>query len=113
MKVVTVQPIAYDDELFGDKLPILSIDIKQKIKQEIIPDEDTLTSTTSNHQEPDTSGQHSDGNTIQGKLLKILPTEKPDKLQVHIAQSSSSASALRYKPRQKKSIEQVWQSISR
>ena len=98
MKVI----IAYDDKLFGDKLPIVSINIKQEIKQEIIPDEDTLTPTTSNHQEPDTSGQHSDATTIQGKLLKILPTEKPDKLQVHIPQSSISASALRYKPRQKK-----------
>ena len=45
MKVVTVQPIIYDDELFGDKLPIVSIDINQ----EIILDEDTLTPTTSNH----------------------------------------------------------------
>ena len=75
MKVVTVQPIAYDDELFGDKLPIVSIDIKQEIKEEIIPDEHTP---------------------------KILPTQKPDELQVHIPQSSTSVSALRYKPRQKK-----------
>ena len=37
MKVVTVQPIAYDDKHFGDNLPIVSIDIKQEIKQEIIP----------------------------------------------------------------------------
>ena len=36
MKVVTVQPIAYDKH-FGDNLPIVSIDIKQEIKQEIIP----------------------------------------------------------------------------
>ena len=102
MKVVTVQPIAYDDELFGDKLPIVSIDIKQEIKEEIIPDEHTPTPMTSNHQEHDTSQQHSEPNTIQGKLSNILPTQKPDKLQVHIPQSSSSVSALRYKPRQKK-----------
>ena len=102
IKVVTVQPIAYDDELFGDKLPIVSIDIKQEIKEEIIPDEDTPTPTTSNHQEPDTSQQHSDPNAIQGKLSNILPTQKPDELQVHIPQSSNSVSALRYKPRQKK-----------
>ena len=37
MKVVTVQPIAYDDKHFGDNLPIVSIDIKEEIKQEIIP----------------------------------------------------------------------------
>ena len=43
IKVVTVQPIAYDDELFGNKLPIVSIDIKQEIKEEIIPDDDTHT----------------------------------------------------------------------
>ena len=102
MKVVTVQPIAYDDELFGNKLPIVSIDIKQEIKEEIIPDDDTPTPTTSNHQEVHASQQHSDPNTIQGKLSKILPTQKPDELQVHIPQSSSSVSALRYKPRQKK-----------
>ena len=102
MKVVTVQPIAYDDELFGDKLPIVSIDIKQEIKEEIIPDEHTPTPTTSNHQELDASQQHSEPNTIQGELSKILPTQKPDKLQVHIPQSSTSVSALRYKPRQKK-----------
>ena len=101
MKVVTVQPIAYDDELFGDKLPIVSIDIKQEIKEEIIPDEHTPTPTTSNHQELDASQQHSEPNTIQGKLSKILPTQKPDELQVHIPQSSSSVSALRYKQRQK------------
>ena len=29
IKVVTVQPIAYDDELFGNKLPIVSIDKKK------------------------------------------------------------------------------------
>ena len=102
MKVVTVQPIAYDDELFGDKLPIVSIDIKQEIKEEIIPDEHTPTATTSNHQELDASQQHSEPNTIQGKLSKILPTQKPDELQVHIPQSSTSVSALRYQPRQKK-----------
>ena len=102
MKVVTVQPIAYDDELFGNKLPIVSIDIKQEIKEEIIPDDDTPTPTTSYHQELHASQQHSDPNTIQGKLSKILPTQKPDELQVHIPQSSSSVSALRYKPRQKK-----------
>ena len=102
MKVVTVQPIAYDDELFGNKLPIVSIDIKQEIKEEIIPDDDTPTPTTSNHQELHASQQYSDPNTIQGKLSKILPTQKPDELQVHIPQSSSSVSALRYKPRQKK-----------
>ena len=107
MKVVTVQPIAYDDELFGNKLPIVSIDIKQEIKEEIIPDDDTPTPTTSNHQELHASQQYSDPNTIQGKLSKILPTQKPDELQVHIPQSSSSVSALRYKPRQKRSIEQV------
>ena len=107
MKVVTVQPIAYDDELFGDKLPIVSIDIKQEIKEEIIPDEHTPTPTTSNHQELDASQQHSEPNTIQGKLSKILPTQKPDELQVHIPQSSTSVSALRYKPRQKRSIEEV------
>ena len=97
MKVVTVQPIAYDD-----KLPIVSIDIKQEIKEEIIPDEHTPTPTTSNHQELDASQQHSEPNTIQGKLSKILPTQKPDELQVHIPQSSTSVSALTYKPRQKK-----------
>ena len=102
MKVVTVQPIAYDDELFGNKLPIVSIDIKKEIKEEIIPDDDTPTPTTSNHQELHASQQHSEPNTIQGKLSKILPTQKPDELQVHIPQSSSSVSALRYKPRQKK-----------
>ena len=107
MKVVTVQPIAYDDELFGNKLPIVSIDIKQEIKEEIIPDDDTPTPTTSNHQQLHASQQYSDPNTIQGKLSKILPTQKPDELQVHIPQSSSSVSALRYKPRQKRSIEQV------
>ena len=37
MKVVTVQPIAYDDKHFGDNLPIVSIDMKQEIKQEILP----------------------------------------------------------------------------
>ena len=102
MKVVTVQPIAYDEELFGNKLPIVSIDIKQEIKEEIIPDEHTPTLMTSNHQELNASQQHSEPNTIQGKLSKILPTQKPDELQVHIPQSSSSVSALRYKPRQKK-----------
>ena len=102
MKVVTVQPIAYDDELFGNKLPIVSIDIKQEIKEEIIPDDDTPTPTTSNHQELHVSQQYSDPNTIQGKLSKILPKQKPDELQVHIPQSSSSVSALRYNPRQKK-----------
>ena len=51
MKVVTVQPIAYDDKPFGNQLPIVSIDIKQEIKEEIIPDDDTPTPTTSNHQE--------------------------------------------------------------
>ena len=86
MKVVTVHPIAYDDELFGDKLPIVSIDIKQGIEEQIIPDEHTPTPMTSNHQEPETSQQHSDPNTIQGKLLNIFPTEKPDELQVHIPQ---------------------------
>ena len=75
MKVVTVQPIAYDDELFGNKLPIVSIDIKQEIKEEIIPDDDTSTPTTSYHQELHASQQHSDPNTIQGKLSKILNTE--------------------------------------
>ena len=80
----------------------MSIDIKQEIKEEIIPDEHIPTPMTSNHQEPDASQQHSDPNTIQGKLSKILPTQKPDELQVHIPQSSSSVSALRYKPRQKK-----------
>ena len=102
MKVVTVHPIAYDDELFGDKLPIVSTDIKQGIEEQIIPDEHTPTPITSNHQEPETSQQLSDPNTIQGKLSNILPTQKPDELQVHIPQSSSSVSALRYKPRQKK-----------
>ena len=67
MKVVTVQPIAYDDELFGNKLQIVSIDIKQEIKEEIIPDDDTPTPTTSNHQELYASQQYSDPNQIQFK----------------------------------------------
>ena len=88
--------------IFHDGRAQPDIDIKQEMKEEIIPDEHTPTPMTSNHQELDASQQHSEPNTIQGKLSKILPTQKPDELQVHIPQSSTSVSALRYKPRQKK-----------
>ena len=98
MKVVTVQPIAYNDELFSDKLPIVSIDITP----EIIGHKNTVTPTTSNHQESDVSEEHSHINTILHKLYKILLTEKPDELQVHIPLASNSVSAFKYKSRQKK-----------
>ena len=67
-----MQPIAYDDKLFGNKLPIVSIDIKQEIKEEIIPDDDTATPTTSNHQELHASQQYSDPNTIQGNCRRFF-----------------------------------------
>ena len=121
-KVVTVQPIAYNDELFGDNFPIVCIDIEQ----EIVPHEDTLmptetlppkdktyttkectTHVPSTATALSTKESHSTKtNTIQEKLTNILPAMKHDELEVYIPpviSTSKSLSVLTYKPRETKS----------
>ena len=95
-KVVTVQPIATYDELFGDNFPVVSININPQTvgHEHTSTPADTLPTvhkthtmkecpknvpsiaTTSNTQEPHALEQDSHMNTVQDKLTKILPTEK-------------------------------------
>ena len=119
-KVVTVQPIATYDELFGDNFPIVSIDIKPQIvthEHTPTPAETLATihktctnkecpknATTLNTQESQALEGHSHTNTVQDKLTKILPTEKDDKLEVFIppvTSTSNLVSVLTYKSRQR------------
>ena len=102
-KVVTVHPIAYNDEIFGDNFPIVSIDINpdthMSTDAESLPHVHASFASDKTTQESDLQ-VHSQGNTIEQKLKKIVPAETPDELQVHIPPSTAkSTSALVYHSR--------------
>ena len=132
-KVVRVQPIATNDELFGNSYPAVAIDIKPQILSnqrlsrttDILPTVYRKPSTNKKHTSNVTSIFHSrpsnteeskmqdmksETNTVEQKLTKIVPQKKSDELEVYIPPipgTSKSVSAMMYKMRKRKEDQNV------